>query len=154
MFGLLKVFDFGGSLTIHAFGAYYGLAVSFVLARKFDHKLPAETSYVSMIFGAVGVFFLWPSYLTSNSPANGYTKSLTFSNTIIALTGSVAGCFASTTFLHKKFGFGDVQTATLMGGITALSAGLLVNTGANIIIGFISGFMCVLGFAKINPKLQ
>lgn len=40
VFGIFKVFDFGGSLTIHAFGAYYGLAVSFVLARKFVHALP------------------------------------------------------------------------------------------------------------------
>lgn len=107
-----------------------------------------------MIFGAIGVFFLWPSYLTSNSPANGYTKSLAFSNTIIALTGSVAGCFVSTVFMHKKLSFGDVQTATLMGGITALSAGLLVNPAGSILIGFFSGFLCVLGFAKISHKLQ
>lgn len=107
-----------------------------------------------MIFGAIGVFFLYPSYLTSNAHMSGYTQGLTFSNTILALTGSVCGCFISTVCLHKKLGFGDIQTATLMGGITALSTGLLVNPVGNIIIGFFSGFLCVLGFCKIHPKLQ
>lgn len=29
----LKMFDAGGSTTIHAFGAYYGLMVSFFIGR-------------------------------------------------------------------------------------------------------------------------
>ena len=107
-----------------------------------------------MIFGAIGVFYLWPSYLTSNSIANGYTTSLTFSNIVLALTGSLAGCFVSSALIHKKLSFGDIQTGTLMGGITAISAGLLVNPAANIIIGFFSGFLCVFGFYKIHAKLQ
>jgi ammonium transporter Rh len=34
VYNVLKTFDAGGSTAIHTFGAYYGLAVSFILSRK------------------------------------------------------------------------------------------------------------------------
>jgi hypothetical protein len=33
MYKVIKMFDAGGSSTIHKFGVYYGLAVSLILGR-------------------------------------------------------------------------------------------------------------------------
>ena len=53
---LLHVSDIGGSMVIHAFGAYFGLGVSYVLTV---HEARSHTdnsaNYVSDVFSMVGV---------------------------------------------------------------------------------------------------
>ena len=52
---VLNAADVGGSLTIHAFGAYFGLAVSFILYRKAAIDNPKKSSvYHSDIFAMIG----------------------------------------------------------------------------------------------------
>ena len=34
VYGVLHMYDAGGSTTIHTFGAYFGLAVSYILSKK------------------------------------------------------------------------------------------------------------------------
>merc|ERR1719502_806516 len=43
--GIIGTLDVGGSLVIHAFGAYFGLACSYVITRKraFDHPKNTAT---------------------------------------------------------------------------------------------------------------
>ena len=57
----LKALDVGGSITIHAFGAYYGLAASMVLSITGSgvehHKNGA--SYTSDMTAMIGTIFLW-----------------------------------------------------------------------------------------------
>lgn len=57
----LKALDVGGSITIHAFGAYYGLAASMVLSTAGSgtehHKNGA--SYTSDMTAMIGTIFLW-----------------------------------------------------------------------------------------------
>jgi len=52
-------FDAGGSMTIHAFGAYFGLTVSMVLSNKLKPESRAESSYSSNITALIGTLFLW-----------------------------------------------------------------------------------------------
>jgi ammonium transporter Rh len=54
------VIDYGGSMSIHIFGAYFGLAFSYILGKKI--KLGAkkpEPDYISCIYGMIGTLFLW-----------------------------------------------------------------------------------------------
>jgi ammonium transporter Rh len=53
------MYDAGGSATIHAFGGYFGLAVSFVLGRSLISVKQPHTTYISNIFALIGTFFLW-----------------------------------------------------------------------------------------------
>ena len=50
--------DAGGSIFVHAFGAYFGLAVSYVLGRKknaLNGENPLEgSSYTSDLFAMIG----------------------------------------------------------------------------------------------------
>jgi ammonium transporter Rh len=49
----LKVADAGGSMVIHCFGAYFGLALSFVLKRPADNAKEGSV-YHSDIFAMIG----------------------------------------------------------------------------------------------------
>lgn len=66
MFKSFKLTDIGGSIVIHMFGAYFGLAASFFLQSKksLDHKKNAS-SYNSNLIAFLGTLFLfmyWPSF--------------------------------------------------------------------------------------------
>ena len=57
----LHALDVGGSITIHAFGAYYGLAASLVLSipgSGADHYKNGA-SYSSDMTAMIGTIFLW-----------------------------------------------------------------------------------------------
>ena len=59
--------DVGGSITIHAFGAYYGLAAALVMAPVAAGSAHPKNgaSYVSDMTAMIGTIFLfifWPSF--------------------------------------------------------------------------------------------
>ena len=63
----LNALDVGGSITIHAFGAYYGLAASMVLSitgSGADHHKNGA-SYSSDMTAMVGTIFLWLFWVSS-----------------------------------------------------------------------------------------
>ncbi len=57
---LFGAVDAGGSMFVHAFGAYFGLACAFVLNRGWHkrHAL-AQSQYHSDLFATIGTLFLW-----------------------------------------------------------------------------------------------
>jgi ammonium transporter Rh len=65
---LFKALDIGGAMTIHTFGAYFGLAASFFFQNKAaieDKYAQNKGSYYSNLIAALGTFFLfcfWPSF--------------------------------------------------------------------------------------------
>ena len=63
----LNALDVGGSITIHAFGAYYGLAASMVLSISgsgADHHKNGA-SYTSDMTAMIGTIFLWLFWVSS-----------------------------------------------------------------------------------------
>lgn len=56
---LWKVSDAGASIFVHTFGAYFGLAVSWVLNRKKgdDNENEFGSTYTSDTFAMIGKFF-------------------------------------------------------------------------------------------------
>ena len=65
----LKALDVGGSITIHAFGAYYGLSASMVLSiagSGMDHHKNGA-SYTSDMTAMVGTIFLWLFWVSISS---------------------------------------------------------------------------------------
>ena len=55
----IAAYDTGGACTIHIYGAYYGLAVNFVLARCVLPTTRPERSYHGNLMGLIGTLFLW-----------------------------------------------------------------------------------------------
>ena len=111
----------GGSMFIHAFGAYFGLAVSFCL-RKMDtekssnNEGPRYTSDLFSLLGTVILWVFWPSF--NGALVVGAARHRAIINTYISLMGSTAWVFVLSGLLgNRKFAAEDIQNATLAGGV-------------------------------------
>jgi ammonium transporter Rh len=68
LFGVFKTEDLGGSMTIHIFGAYFGIAATFFYQAKAackDKKKLEDGNYLSDLVSMSGTLFLfvyWPSF--------------------------------------------------------------------------------------------
>ena len=56
----LEAVDVGGSMYVHTFGAYFGIAASLAMTPRPAHSDPKNTSgYFSNLFAMIGTLFLW-----------------------------------------------------------------------------------------------
>ncbi|XP_044800173.2 ammonium transporter Rh type B isoform X3 [Bubalus bubalis] len=98
LLSLLEVKDAGGSMTIHTFGAYFGLILSRVLYRpQLENSKHCQGSvYHSDLFAMIGTIFLWIFWPSFNSAptALGDGQHRTALNTYYSLTASTLSTFA------------------------------------------------------------
>ncbi|XP_035176556.1 ammonium transporter Rh type A isoform X2 [Oxyura jamaicensis] len=157
--GIFKATDVGASMTIHAFGAYFGLAASLVLHRpglKNKHE-NEESTYHSDIFAMIGTLFLWifwPTFNSAIAAQDDMTKAIV--NTYYSLAASTVVTFALSSLVDQrgKFSMVLVQNATLAGGVAVgTCADLLIHPFAAMCIGAIAAIISVLGFHFLTPVL-
>ena len=55
----LKVYDVGGSIFCHTFGAYFGMGISFVISRARRPITKIQHSYDTIIFSYIGCFLIF-----------------------------------------------------------------------------------------------
>ncbi|XP_070201915.1 ammonium transporter Rh type B-B-like isoform X2 [Littorina saxatilis] len=156
---VLQVADVGGSMFVHAFGAYFGLAVSRVLYKEDVTKSKIEGSvYHSDIFAMIGTIFLWlfwPSFNSALAVEDAQHRAVI--NTYLALAACCVVTFAvsSLTDQHGKFDMVHVQNATLAGGVAVgTSADMMIGTHGALIIGSVAGALSVIGYKYITPFLS
>jgi len=93
-------------MTIHAFGAYYGLTVSLILSQKTKPVSKPESNYVSNIIAMVGTLFLWlfwPSFNFGASAQTPFEQNMIVANTLLSLTGSCVTTLVFSGLLGHKF---------------------------------------------------
>ncbi|KAK9819191.1 hypothetical protein WJX74_001012 [Apatococcus lobatus] len=132
---MLGALDVGGSITIHAFGAYYGLAASLVMSPKgsgASHEKNGaiySTDMTAMI-GTIFLWMFWPSFngALASAPAAAYQPQfLCIMNTNATLAGGVAvGSAANMSFLP-------------VGAVT---------------LGIIAGLLSTSGYRFLTPWLE
>merc|ERR1712038_270436 len=158
---LLKIgiMDVGGSIIVHVFGAYFGLAASAVLTKTQWKDDPQNAAtYHSDLFAMIGTIFLfvfWPSFVAA--PAGEYDQERAIIATLLSLVGSAITSFVMSQFMRGgEFCMVDVQNATLAGGVAiGTAANLAVLSPAEALtIGVASGILSVLGYTVIQPNLQ
>ena len=159
IFEVLHLQDAGGSMNIHLFGAYFGLAVSTVLGRRhsYGENLPVVTP-MSGMFAMIGAIFLWMFWPSFNSaivdPAFPYERQLAIVNTFFSMASSVVGTFAASILLRGKFGIDEVLNASLAGGVMiGSSCNLITNPAGAIAVGFFAGSISTFGFIKLSALL-
>ncbi|KAK9829438.1 hypothetical protein WJX72_005875 [[Myrmecia] bisecta] len=170
VFVSFNALDVGGSVSIHAFGAYYGLAASLMLGR--GQRLPPShpknnSSYTTDVFAMIGTLFLWifwPSFigaLASVEPTADVNKAalpgqfLCIVNTVLGLLGATLATFATSTAIHNKLNMVHIQNATLAGGVAmGAAANLHITPGGALAIGVFAGILSTLGFTYLTPFLQ
>ena len=155
---VLKASDIGGSLIIHTFGCYFGLAATISLSRKpMKHLQEAhESGYTSDLFSMIGTIFLWIMWPSFNAAtALPHLQYRVIINTILSLCAACVVTFAWSSILRKgKLVMEDIQNATISGGVAiGCVADAYIGPGGAILIGSLTGTVSVFGFKFLNPWL-
>ncbi|NWV88567.1 RHAG protein, partial [Machaerirhynchus nigripectus] len=157
---VLEATDVGASMTIHAFGAYFGLAAAFILYRpgltnKHEND---ESTYHSDMFAMIGTLFLWLFWPSFNSAITTglEAKATAIINTYYSLAACTVVTFALSSLVDKrgKFNMVLIQNATLAGGVAVgTCADLAIHPFSAMFIGALAGVVSVLGFQFLTPVL-
>uniref|UniRef100_A0A8C3WFC9 Ammonium transporter Rh type A n=1 Tax=Catagonus wagneri TaxID=51154 RepID=A0A8C3WFC9_9CETA len=150
--------DIGASMTIHAFGAYFGLAVAGVLYRSGLRKgHPKEESvYHSDLFAMIGTLFLWIFWPSFNSAIAepGDKQHRAIMNTYFSLAACVVTAYACSSLLEHqgKLNIVHIQNATLAGGVAmGTCADMNIPPYFSLILGSLAGIVSVFGFKFLTP---
>jgi ammonium transporter Rh len=155
----IEAHDVGGGMTIHSFGAYFGLAVAAAFNRRDAHghadNRSSYTSDITSLAGTTLLWILWPSF---NAAVAGTEKeqSLAIANTFISLCASTLAFAVVTRILNgSKFDAVHLQNSTLAGGVAMGVAADLVNRPHWAAIGgFVAGLVSCIGYTKLMPFLS
>ncbi|XP_062556868.1 ammonium transporter Rh type B-like, partial [Armigeres subalbatus] len=157
---LMRISDVGGSITVHAFGAYFGLAVSFILRPSKENAKtgPMESSsYSSDITAMIGTIFLWIFWPSFNSAlVDGADQERAIINTYLSLAGATVATFILSAMVShdKKLEMVHVQNSTLAGGVAVGSVcNLLIQPFGAVLVGITAGVISVLGYRILTPAL-
>ncbi|KAI8462720.1 MAG: Rh-like protein/ammonium transporter [Monoraphidium minutum] len=175
VFNVIKGVDVGGSMTIHAFGAYYGLAASLAISSRQSDYTSANTknsaSYISNIFSMIGTLFLWIYWPSFNGALASVTAAehgepttdaaaaaqqyFCIVNTLLSLLGSCVSTFVMSVLINNRFDMMHVQNATLAGGVAVGSAAALnLHPAGALAVGAAAGVLSTAGFAFLSPLLE
>lgn len=151
-----KAIDFGGSIVLHTYGAYFGLAASyFFQPHRADHtKVP--TSYDSQTVAMIGTLFLWVYWPSFNSAlATGAAQHRAIINTVLSMGGSCIGAIGVARVLLGRLDMEVMLNATLAGGVVMGSAcDVITAPWSAILIGACGGAFSAVGFRMIGPFLK
>lgn len=157
----LSVTDAGGSMVIHTFGAFFGLAVAFMIGAPSASEQEHFTSrYDSDMYAMIGTLLLWvywPSFNAAFSGEDDFQRDRAVISTVLSLSASCVAAFATSKMLShsKKIDMVHVQNATLAGGIAmGTSCNLDICPVASITIGLFVGTASTIGFRYVTPYLE
>lgn len=147
--------DTAGSITIHAFGAYFALGMIIMLTTKKEREIKVETSRNSnqfMLLGTAALWIFWPSFCSALTPLDKIP--IVAVNTILALCGATLATYALSTLIRGKIEISDIANASLAGGVAIGASVANVTPGWSMLIGLIAGAISVIGYTFIQPRLQ
>ena len=176
----IKAIDNGGSVSIHFFGAIFGLTVSCVLFCqdsefiKINNNPHITSNYHSNMIAILGTIFLWlyfPSFNTAiiqnqyhkyyyTAEGLGYiTENLRYRgiiNTYLSMMGSLLSSFiVSPMFYRGKMKMEHLLHASYAGGIVIGGCCTICSSHwAAIVIGFFGGSVSILFLWKIKALLH
>jgi len=151
--GTLGIADCGGTIIIHVFGAYFGLAACYTLGPAKEESL-LGSSYVSDLFSLIGTVFLWlfwPSFVAGLEPAESDGHAYALLNTVLALLGSTVVTFGLVPFLNsnRRLAPVPIQNATLAGGVAiGATANFPMGPLTAVLVGCVAGLISCTGFQK------
>ena len=147
--------DTGGSIIIHMFGAFFGVAAAISLTTKKQIEIPVEVDGTSDRFSLLGSMILWvfwPSFCAALVPAEAIP--MTVVNVFFALCGSTIATYLASVLIRGKINAADIANAALAGGVAiGATCDHATHTEA-IIIGIIAGALSTVGFAIFKAKQE
>jgi ammonium transporter Rh len=150
-----KVFDTGGSISIHAFGALFGVAAAISLTTKKDMEIPIESDATTdkySVLGSMVLWVFWPSFCAALVPVEAIPHTVV--NVFIALCGSTLATYIASVLIRGKVCIADIANAALAGGVAIGSTCDFATHTQAMIIGLIGGVFSTVGFAILQDKQQ
>ena len=150
--------DAGGTIVIHLFGAYFGLAATKMLGKPKDAIGAEATNTTSDILSLIGTTFLWLYWPSFNG--GGFTSSpvdcgRAIANTVIGLCASCTFTFVTSGLINGRLNPVDVQNATLAGGVAVGAVARMdIGLGWASVVGGAGGIISTLGYNFVQPFLQ
>jgi len=157
MEGVIRIADLGGTYAEHMFGAYFGLAVAYVLAPPRGSPVMGTVPDLFSLVGTLFLWIYWPSFVSGAAVPDSNGQQMALVNTILALSSSTIITFClSNLFSHDgRFRPVDIQNATLAGGVAiGCSANLDLDAFSAVMIGLVAGSVSCFGFNFIQPWLE
>jgi len=155
IFDVLKLVDIGGAMTIHMFGAYFGLAATYMFENK--KALESENgrqggNYNSQLIAMVGTLFLfmyWPSF--NGILGSGMQQHRAVVNTILSITASTLSSCYTSRLVKGKLDMEVLLNSTLAGGVMmGAAADMIVVPGFAMLAGALCGIISALGYLYLN----
>ncbi len=147
--------DTGGSILIHAFGAFFGFGLIMIMTIKKEFDTPIESEAVSDKFSMLGsmvLWIFWPSFCAALVPEAKVPQTAV--NVVIALCGATLATYVTSCALRRKISIADIANASLAGGVAIGSTCDYANPISSMVIGLSAGALSVFGFTVILPWLQ
>ena len=122
--------DTGGSVLIHAFGAYFGLGVVAGTYKKFKDGASCEndaTSNQFCLLGSLILWVFWPSFTSAIVAPDRVV--LTAINTVFALCGATVATYIFSKLIRGHINIEDIANAALAGGVAIGSTCDMGNPG-------------------------
>jgi len=154
----LEAIDIGGGMTIHTYGAYFGMALTRFLTNKNTRGHPDNCScYSSDIFSLAGtamLWIMWPSFNAATAEQFvGQQRAVI--NTFLSLVSSTISTFVVSRIVENRFDPVHIQNAILAGGVMmGVVADLKLYPAIAIGCGLYAGILSTLGFRFLTPKLN
>ncbi|NXU78054.1 RHBGA protein, partial [Oreotrochilus melanogaster] len=163
LLSLMGVRDSGGSLTVHTFGAYFGLMVSRILhqprvdgRQEEQDQAQHQNLAVPLPTGTIYLWIFWPSF-TSVPTFCGTTEPWAVLNTHFSLAASTLATFILSPILHEEgmLWMVQLQDATLASvAMMGMAGEMLVTPFGALTAGFLAGLVPLLGSRFLTPFLR
>jgi len=150
-----KVYDTGGSIVIHAFGALFGISAAISLTTKQDMEIPIESDATTdkySVLGSMVLWVFWPSFCAALVPVEAIPYTVV--NVFIALCGSTLATYFVSVKLRGKVLIADIANAALAGGVAIGATCDFASHPQAMIIGLLAGTISTFGFAILQDKQQ
>ena len=150
--------DMGGSVIIHVYGCFFGLAASYffqpnrAITQGYNH-VASHTSEIIALVGSVFLWMFWPSF-NGALASDGSQQQRVFCNTNLAIAAGCIGAAFTSRCFYGKLEMTIIMNATLAGGVAIGTCSDLITAPAGAMwVGFIAGILSAIGFEKISPFL-
>jgi len=150
--------DMGGSIIIHAFGCFLGLAASYhfqpTLAAISPNNVSSHNSEIIAMVGSIFLWMFWPSF-NGALASDGNQQNRVFINTNLAIAAGCMGAAFTARLFYGKLEMTIIMNATLAGGVAiGTCSDIITSPAGSMWLGFAAGIISAVGFEKIGPFLE
>ncbi len=147
--------DFAGGTVVHINAAVAGLVGAYMIGKRIGYGKENMTPH-SLTLTMVGASLLWVGWFGfnagSNLEANGIA-ALAFINTIVATAAATLAWTAAESLIKGKASMLGAASGAVAGLVAITPACGFVGVGGALVIGLISGLVCLWGVTGLKKML-